>query len=131
MSCLCSISPEPEIYAPDILTSEQKARLRSLKKILEKNGLELRNDSRLCFHYVMCGFSSSFDLQWLVKRLKRARYLHECSFIEKGHKNAHLAMAKYTMLCLSQSDYYSFVRRNVLLEVAGQRYPPETYNFVK
>ena len=127
MSCMCSVSPDTEIYAPDILTSSQKNRLMTLDDILDKNQLKRRQDSRLCFHFVMCG-CHDIELQALVTYLKKADHLHNnCSFSE-GYRRSRKLMPYHTRQLLDHSNYLSFVRRSVLITTEEREYP-KFHNF--
>lgn len=124
MACMCSFVSDAEIFAKDILTSAQTLRMKKLDRHLTMNGLRRPIDSRLCFHYIMCGGTcDDIILSDIAIALKKANYLHQkCSF-SSGHRLAHLNMQRHTMSVLDHTDYLAFIRRCVLLTTESRAYP--------
>ena len=76
----CKQEQESEEYDINEIESERQIRYEKLKHLLEKQGLKLRNDSKLCYKYINTGQG---DLDYIIERMSQMKYLYEYCDMKK------------------------------------------------
>jgi hypothetical protein len=107
---------------------EQLVRYKELKSGLEAEGLQLRDDSQLCWDYVRLGSGAKWnDPKQIVQKMCEAEYLHKYCNFQFGYGKAQRQMwknATYGGKVLNEQSRHNAIRRAVLSTTRTQRFPP-------
>jgi len=102
------------------LNEEQQNRFHQLKTNLASKGLELRQDSDLCWDYVLCGEKAKNlkDPVLIAQRMAEAEYLHKYCDYQRGYNIAQNIAKKrriQKLPALARQDWLELINEMVLV----------------
>lgn len=110
------------------LNEEQRQRLRLLKKHIRAQGIRLRQDSDVCWDYILYGEEAKFmtDPAKIARKMAEAEYLHKYCDFQLGYDEAQ-KQAKIRAQCgqvpLDRQSWLEAVNKAVLKTTRIQTFP--------
>ncbi len=105
------------------LTADQQKRYQVLCQALEEENLAFRPDSDLSWDFIFHDQRARVpDLQSIILKMKKAKYLHEYCNFELGYNIAKNTVDLRSGL-LPREDWLALVRKCVLMTTTSRRYP--------
>ena len=107
------------------LSNDQLNRFYILNDALADVQLSIRQDSDLCWNYILHNHST-FSVQDIVQRLCQAEYLHKYCDFQQGYINAqNIAKTRYHqgLLPLPKQQWHDLINSEVLKTTPTQKFP--------